>query len=285
MPRRLQCANIGGIRVGYWNPRRPLSNGSFGARLALKSRPFNFGDLLGPLIVEQIASNRGLRSGNGDRLLSVGSIMHFARPKDTIWGTGVNGKVDVGQLAAPIRVKAVRGPLTRKVLLDSGVDVPAVFGDPALLLPELFPALKVGESRNRLSFAILPNLHDLARVLEMKRTGQLDARAVVLNPASPARTVVKSIADCQLLLTSSLHGQIVAEAFGVPVAFAIPSVENRFKYADHLLATGRSESQPVCGFEARLEEARELQLPPLNWDAGPLVRAFPQEMWKAIDKE
>lgn len=54
-----------------------------------------------------------------------------------MWGAGVID--DAKELPAhPKKVLAVRGPLSRKYLLDRGIECPAVYGDPALLVPKVY---------------------------------------------------------------------------------------------------------------------------------------------------
>src|ERR1700743_3534606 len=61
----------------------------------------NFGDHLSAIVVGRLLSyfNHVLDEAVAQpaRLLAVGSILHFARDGDTIWGSGVNGKVQVGE--------------------------------------------------------------------------------------------------------------------------------------------------------------------------------------------
>src|SRR5699024_530321 len=129
----------------------------------------NFGDLLGPLIVRKLIGQhlavRGPRRlTRTRRVLTVGSILHAARDRDTIWGTGVNGKNPVGELRfSSLDVRAVRGPRTADILRGKGIDTPAVYGDPALLLPALFPELWNEANTKTRRTVYLPNLHDEKR--------------------------------------------------------------------------------------------------------------------------
>jgi pyruvyltransferase len=112
----------------------------------------NFGDTLSEKIVERIVGhriattfNKSLRADSKKiKLLAIGSIIHMAEDNDVIWGSGVNGKhpnkTDKNFYRfSQLDVRAVRGPLTRQFLMDMGIKCPAVYGDPALLLPKLFP--------------------------------------------------------------------------------------------------------------------------------------------------
>src|SRR5688572_22599987 len=89
--------------IFHWNPKvlhpglRGVARGPLRRPLTrlLGRRPNNFGDLIGPLIVEWMLKRRGVAADipGAVRLMSVGSIMHFAVNGDVIWGSGVNGKV------------------------------------------------------------------------------------------------------------------------------------------------------------------------------------------------
>ncbi|WP_149543143.1 polysaccharide pyruvyl transferase family protein, partial [Serratia marcescens] len=112
-------------RVFWWEPKDGIPNA---------------GDHLAKVIVEQmlILQDKEImdKKSSSNKLLSIGSVMHFANQGDCVWGTGVNGKIPLDKLNfSRLDVRAVRGPKTRKVLQDKGIDVPEVYGDPALLLP------------------------------------------------------------------------------------------------------------------------------------------------------
>ncbi len=56
-------------------------------------------------------------------------------------------------------MRAVRGPLTRQFLMDMGIDCPKIYGDPALLLPKLFPEFKKSENPTK-EYIIIPHHSD-----------------------------------------------------------------------------------------------------------------------------
>ena len=62
-----------------------------------------------------------------------------------IYGSGaITSNPDIK--GRPVKVLSVRGPLTRDVLIKNGIDCPAVYGDPALLLPLVYkPQIKNNE--------------------------------------------------------------------------------------------------------------------------------------------
>jgi pyruvyltransferase len=232
----------------------------------------NFGDHLSAIIVSRLLSyfNHVLDEAVAQpaRLLAVGSILHFARDGDTIWGSGVNGKVQVSEHRfRKLDVRAVRGPITREFLMKRGVSVPEIYGDPALLLPRLFPG------RFRASglrpYVVVPNIHDLT---------SLSRESNIVSPLLAWNTCVERILEASLVISSSLHGIVIAEAFGIPARYLrITETEHMLKYQDYALGTGRKEIEPAHSIAEALEMGG-MQAPIFNEDA--LLGAFPIDLWR-----
>ncbi|WP_344090381.1 polysaccharide pyruvyl transferase family protein [Microbacterium deminutum] len=258
---------IRGVQVVHWNPRRHLGSSRLARALPRVPRVDNFGDLLGPLVVRRLARSAPGR-GDGRRLLAVGSILHFAKDGDVVWGTGRNGKIpDEDHRFANLDVRAVRGPLTRAWLLDRGIDTPRVYGDPALLLPTVFPEFAASVVPLKRGVTIVPNMHDAP---------QWRHADGFLDPTARLWTCIRTIAESSHVVASSLHGIIVAETFGVPVSLMLPGAEDLFKYRDYFGGTGRELPHAAT----MIEEALDHPAPPLTgWDPQPLLQGFPRELW------
>ena len=82
------------VEVYGWNPVRPRFRGPIGRRIPIKRAVNNFGDLIGPLVVRLLLERRGVResAGSGRRLLSVGSVLHFAHDGDTVWDPALTAR-------------------------------------------------------------------------------------------------------------------------------------------------------------------------------------------------
>lgn len=236
--------DIRGVRVPHWVPD---DGGSA-----------NFGDEIGPMLVRALAPEGA--EGEG-RLLSVGSVIHFGGRGDVVWGAGINGKVRQ-TLQHPLDVRAVRGPLTRAVLQGHGLEVPEVFGDPALLLPRLFD-VPVGTSRDVL---VMPNLNELDRVVG-------DG---VVSPLGDPIAIAAEIRAAGFVVASSLHALVIADAFGVPARPLVPGAEHAFKYLDYYAGTGRADVR----FAGSVEEALDLgPIGPVDVDLDAIEAAFPRDLW------
>jgi pyruvyltransferase len=261
------------IDVVHWNPRRSRLPRRLTAALPFPvgRRVDNFGDLLGPMVVRRLLESRGISPSAAvadRRLLAVGSILHFAQDGDVVWGAGVNGKKSKeDHRFRALDIRAVRGPLTREFLLDRGVETPPVFGDPALLLPRLMPELGDWAEEKRYPLTLVPNLNDL---------GEFGEATELLDPRSPVPTCLRRLAQSELVVGSSLHAIVVAESLGIQARLIASGTEDRFKYDDYYLGTGRSPVESASS----LEEAVALGGgPPLDFDCQRLLDAFPTDLW------
>lgn len=256
------------IEVVHWNPKRPVAKGLVGKILPIRRPVDNFGDLIGPVLVDRILEERSIDAttavGNG-RLLTVGSILHFAKSLDTVWGSGINGK----EIRVPrsLDVRAVRGPITHRILADAGIKAPAIFGDPALLWAKFWPRSSYTSGTTQ-GVGIVPNLHDYHRYYAE------DPR--VINPRGNPHDVIRQIAQCEMIVSTSLHGIVIAESFGIPARLVPPTSEPMHKYFDYYLGTGR----PAVEIAASVSQAIELggEVPPV-WDGDLLYSVFPYDLW------
>ena len=254
--------SISGVEVFRWMPQRFTALPGY--------QPTNFGDSLAGEIVRALVSRLAPRDTpqRPRRLLSLGSIMHFAQPCDTLWGTGINDKVDERIGSSKLDVRAVRGPKSRAALRKLGVAVPEVYGDPALLLPELFPETVAWTKNKQYEYSIIPNLNDAVEHASMQG---------FVSPLAPVWEVVRRIAQSEFVVASSLHAIIIAEALGVPVRPFVSGSEARFKYDDYAMGTGRA---PLAFADTPQEALGLGPIEPLAFDSAPLLRAFPADLWR-----
>jgi pyruvyltransferase len=203
------------------------------------------------------------------RLLTVGSIMHFARDEDVVWGSGVNGAVQPNfHRFSRLDVRAVRGPLTRDFLRGKSIEVPEVFGDPALLLPHVMPELVEFSENKRHDITIVPNFLEIDRFRAYGKD--------VLDPRDAVKSCLVRIAQSEFVIASSLHAVVIAEALGIPARLLSTDAQPSFKYRDYYMGTGRETTEPA----ETVEEARRRGGEgPLNWSSAPLLQAFPYDLW------
>jgi pyruvyltransferase len=207
----------------------------------------NVGDTLTPVILEHFLGELvefAERNEKG-KVLGVGSIMKALRRGDTVWGTGIMRETDTFPMAKDCRFLAVRGKLTRDILLKDGAKVPEVYGDPALLLPLMYKSV----IRKEYKLGFIPHYVDkpLFSVPDNAILSAISGRIRVIDVEAPWREVVDAICSCERIVSSSLHGIIIAEAYGIPAKWEVYSdkvIGNGFKFRDYLTGTGREIQDP-----------------------------------------
>lgn len=257
------------VQIIHYNPRRrrPGPLGRVLPRISLS----NFGDLIGPLLVARIKQERTLSEPSAHRrLLTVGSILHLAEPGDTVWGSGVNGKVKDPLRVSHLDVRSVRGPLTQEALTSNGIPAPSVFGDPALLWSRFWPRsyYTAGVPEEQFNdVTVIPNFHDFEGT---------ETSHNLVNPLADPHVVIGEIARSRLVCGSSLHAIILADSLGVPARLIRSAHEAEFKYRDHYSGTGRPDFQTARNVDEAVEMGGEIA--PI-FDDEALASAFPTDLW------
>jgi hypothetical protein len=164
----------------------------------------NFGDQITRFILDKLEVKHEWSRVNDADLILVGSILEHlpAGWSGTVCGAGkMYGDTRTDLTAA--NVVALRGKLTlARVDLRKGVK--PVLGDPGLLVPEF-----VRQPRARFDLGIVPHWSDTDLAKRFPYAHVIDVRGNV-------QDVVTQIASCKRIISSSLHGLIVADAYGIP---------------------------------------------------------------------
>ncbi|HRD56048.1 MAG TPA: polysaccharide pyruvyl transferase family protein [Parachlamydiaceae bacterium] len=230
----------------------------------------NFGDDLSRVIVEKIVGfplKQQSLSNPKKTLLAAGSILHYARNHDVIWGSGFREDPTLENRFQSLDVRAVRGPKTREFLLKKGIHCKEVYGDPAVLIAHLFPEFK--KQTPIYDYIVIPNIGEIKCFLPYKN---------VILPTLPWQEIVQKMMQTKLVISSSLHGIIVAEAFGVPTRLLkMTWLEPLLKYQDYYESTGRPNFKYATSVQDALKLGGE---PPAKIDINPLLEAFPWDYFQ-----
>ncbi|MGY5847671.1 polysaccharide pyruvyl transferase family protein [Salegentibacter sp. HM20] len=213
--------------------KRPRFLSRHNIRRILGKEKENYGDLLSKYLVEKILGRKTnwykpQSSKKKTNYLAIGSILNYADKKSCIWGSGI---LDRKHLVSCDKIFAVRGPLSRKRLLDLGIDCPAVYGDPALLLPEYYNP----KIRKRYQLGITPHIVDYRRAKNLIIDNP-NINIIDLSTYNIEKTT-KAILECDAIISSSLHGLIVAHAYNIPavwVKFSNDLYGDDIKFYDYL---------------------------------------------------
>ena len=255
----------------YWKPTKGI----------------NFGDELSLDIVSKLLEKAGGRAAPlvnrcadyrrySRRLLAIGSILHKCQRGDVVWGSGINGKRSAYEYDfTRVDLRAVRGPLTRRMVLANGGRCPEIYGDPGLLVADLFPEIKQHKERPiEFSVSLIPNINDMT-ILDGSNQNVRDLH--IISPTKSWRQVAMEIQASEFVVSSSLHGIILADVFGVKCRPLLSLFESLFKFEDYFLSTHREGVRSARTVTEALELGA-IEKPRFNID--PLLKAFPRDIFR-----
>lgn len=141
-------------------------------------------------------------------LLCVGSILSRCRKNFIVWGAGYMSWKE--KTIEKGTVYAVRGKYSAQKLYGNNISDKLVFSDPAILLPLVYhPTIK-----KSFNIGVIP--HNLDYTLVNEKYSINSQINIIDLHTSDVEHVVDEIIKCNIILSSSLHGVIVAHAYGIP---------------------------------------------------------------------
>ena len=239
--------------------------------------PNNMGDLLNELIIPQITSRPIKQCLNpvGFDVMGIGSCggsvwancfdnpSLYRRVKDTakiwggklnkkpcaIWGTGFIKDFSHQKLRLVrnnISFIAVRGKLSQCIIENAlGKNINPVLCDGGILASELLSSLV--DKRYRIGFIPHFKEHQVAHDIGLiDMIGQMDDATVIDLREEPIG-VIKKIAECECIVSSSLHGCIVADSLHIPnIRVCISDIPGTgFKFDDYYSGYGIESSAVI----------------------------------------
>jgi pyruvyltransferase len=224
----------------------------------------NFGDELGPWLLRRLGLEVAESPEPAGAILSCGSIIALAQRGSVIWGSGIIDSSD--SIRSDLDIRAVRGPLTRIRAVQCGAKCPEVYGDPALLLPRVYRPSVV----KSYPVGVVPHWVDY-------EWSKAQWSCPVIDVTQPIEQVIDAICSCRSIISSSLHGLIVAHAYGIPALWAEYKPSRLYgdgvKFRDYLLSVGIEPYAPPDMGELDETAFVPPQLPSI--DLEPLLAAIP----------
>jgi len=247
----------------------------------------NFGDYLSPMIVEMVSGQQVVHAPPSKAdMIAIGSILSRERKAKSflfkrrlhIWGAGTDSVDRV--FAGRHFYHAVEGAKTQ-AQIQQLVGSPAL-GDPGLLTDRWWAGRPRPEKRYQLG--LIPHFVDqqhpaLQDMAKFENTS-------IINVFDPVEDVMRQIQECAFIASSSMHGLILADSFGIPNRRLVFSrgIISDLKFVDYYSAFQMTEPKattPAEWIEAEgrhpvLQEAYER--PGLEDIKDQLVAAFPQSL-------
>lgn len=193
----------------------------------------NVGDALTPWLIKRLANQDPVYAAGGadyEHYMFSGSVLNHANEKSIVWGAGIANWSDGVNPKA--KLLAVRGPISRLRAITCGADCPEVYGDPGLVLPRLYTP----NSTKHYEVGVVPHYVD-----QFRAYSRYSGKVRVVNVLAPVETVIDEITSCHSIISSSLHGLVIAHAYGIPAVWAKIGdsiLGDDTKYRDYMLSVG-----------------------------------------------
>jgi pyruvyltransferase len=249
----------------------------------------NFGDLLSPFLISKITNlpvtlinleppeprRRYYPVKRQFSYLAIGSIIRRANDLSVVWGSGAFGTENRHDLNRRATYRAVRGPLTRNLLRINGIDCPEMYGDPALLLPRVFnPAM-----RKKYKVGLIVRWSER----EWKYTKVDEGIKHIYLGSSDVEGVLTDILQCEKIVSSSLHGLILADAYKIPSAWLSSNTPKglEFKFYDYFISVNKYQKPQHINFLtdllkcADIESSLEFNDAPIQYNEKQLLDSCP----------
>jgi pyruvyltransferase len=241
----------------------------------------NLGDALAPVIFDWMLEKNQVSAEKPTKktthLLTVGSLIGGSGLFDaTIWGSGIKSFDAVCGLGKrkyfqKFDIRAVRGPLTRQILTTCGYNCPKVYGDPGILMPLIYHPDEsntkregIGIVQHYLSSEAVPNSVNIKNI---------DIQTI------DYKHFIDQITSCEKIVSSSLHGIILAEAYGIPAVFLAKGRDGEIlKYYDWYFSTQRRSVKAAQSIEEAIS-MEPMPLPDLSQMQKGLLDSFPYDLW------
>ncbi len=238
--------------------------------------PGNLGDAINPYIIEKLTGYPPLLISAKNSAIVIGSIIKFAEDKTKVWGSGTPRMTD--KLNPNADYRAVRGPLTRQLVLESGGKCEPIYGDVACFMPKIYwPEV---EKTNDLGL-IRHTVH-LDRDIRLEGVREI---SVVRVGDEEIEAFVRELLSCRKIISSSLHGIILAHAYGIPAEWAtfndgLQGLKgDETKFWDYFDSVGIERHSPMdlAGIELIDSSlaAKVTRLPKVEIDLRALARVSP----------
>jgi pyruvyltransferase len=193
----------------------------------------NFGDALNPHLFEYLSGTKPHHVKNnysGKCYIMVGSILNWSKGDNICWGGGF--AQDCGNINLRGEILHVRGPMSREVVLKNNLSCQDdYYGDPAILISQYYKP----NIDKKYKLGVMPHIIDYHDIT----INNPDILKIDLN--KDYKSVINDMLSCEKIISSSLHGLIVADAYQIPslwVEFSDKVIGGGFKFYDYYKSIG-----------------------------------------------
>lgn len=240
----------------------------------------NVGDALNIDLIKFISGKEAIKVPSTKlfkHLCAVGSVLSSMNHNSIIWGSGLISEEAINHITEIGDIRAVRGFYSKKKIEEKfNIKLNIPLGDPALLLPKIFKASKIKDFKFGLILHYMDENHPICH--KVKQLG-----GHIINVNLPIHDFILELTRCEVIISSSMHGLIISDAYDVPNQRVILSdkiVGGDFKYRDYYSTTDFPDAEGIH-LTTKVEDAdiRELinkaKVKHTILDLDDLYKAFP----------
>jgi len=214
-----------------------------------KPFPGNFGDWLSPLVVNHYTDKKiffqsPVKIASRKHMIGLGSIGRFIKPNSVVVGTGIS--TDELTLAKSAKYVSVRGPVTARVVKESGGPTVESFGDPGVLISRIFPV-----ERETTNGRVALVRHFTHKSIPLVLNPDMEELDIFMSHPDDIKVLVETLNQYDRVVTSAMHIFITCQSYGIPCALITfegfeDSVHgNGIKYGDYAQGVGLASISPT----------------------------------------
>ena len=148
---------------------------------------------------------------------------------------------------------------------------PEIYGDPAILMPFVFYPQNIKKK-----YDVSLVLHHAINDFSIPNHEKINLISII---TKDYESFITQILESKLIISSSLHGIILAETYGVPAVLLLHEENTTFKYEDWYYSTGRYDVVIAHTVEEALK-LKPMELPNLDMMQKRLIESFPTDLWR-----
>ncbi len=135
-----------------------------------------------------------------------------------------------------------------------------------MLMPLIYPAKQA--TKKEYPYIVVPHY-----------SFQTDGEHILYPMTDDWEYFLDELLKAELVISSSLHGIILAEAYGIPAILLNDHNMRLFKYKDYYYSTGRYEFPIATSVEEALSMV-PAELPHIEKMQKGIIESFPKDLWE-----
>ena len=217
----------------------------------------NVGDVLTHWLIKKISGESPVYVERGSYCqhhICCGSILNWSNKNSIVWGAGIANAND--EIAKPFSVHAVRGPISNARLRAVTGMSTSVLGDPALLLKRFYAPVV----EKKYDVGIIPHYVDQQIISQSYLAYNQVVK--VIDVFGSVEQFIEDVCSCRSILSSSLHGLIIATAYEIPSRWFEASMGvggDTTKFHDFFLSVGNTPYYPLKLYDFQWQSPEDLR--------------------------